>query len=272
MGRVLLGMSDEAISAGGIEIASGQPVDGAPHVRCLRVASPSGVATTVYVASFALAETAVDVVTLSPPQPLAKWCDDNGVREAITAGFFEKDQRVPLGELWIGGSRAEHRRFASPWHDVRACLHVDAERLNIGPRSTFGDAPGGHLLQAGPLLVSDGAAVVDEHDPEGFSSTAQEFDSDITDGRYPRAAVALTGDSILGVVVDGRSEEDTGLTLSELADLLVLLGAHSALNLDGGASTALIGGGRLQNTPRADDGTPLAGTRPTPTAILFRER
>jgi hypothetical protein len=265
-------MHGEANRPGGIEIASERPVDGAPHVDCLRVTTRGGVETTVHVARFGLSDVVVDVASLSPPQPLAEWCAENGVREAITAGFFEKDQGVPLGELWIGGSRAEHRHFTSPWHEVRACLHVDAERLNIGPRPTFGHAPGGHLLQAGPLLVSDGAAVVDEHDPEGFSSTAHEFDSDITDGRYPRAAIALTGDSILGVVVDGRSEEDTGLTLSELADLLVLLGARSALNLDGGASTALIGGGRLQNTPRAVDGTPLDGARPTPTAILFRER
>lgn len=255
-----------------IRIESERPVDGAPHARCLRIASPGGVATTVHVSRFGLTDVAVDVVSLSPPQPLAEWCDENGVREAITAGFFEKDERVPLGELWIGGSRAEHRRFATPWSDVRACLHVDAERLNIGPRPTFGETPGGHLLQAGPLLVSEGAAVVDDHDPEGFSSTAHEFDSDITDGRYPRAAIALTEDSILGVVVDGRSEDDSGLTLAELAELIVLLDAHSALNLDGGASTALIASGRLQNTPRTDDGEPLDGARPTPTAIVFRAR
>jgi hypothetical protein len=265
-------MGDETISAGGIGVASQWVVDGAAHVRGLRVTSPGGVATTVHVSGFALTDVAVDVVSLSPPQPLAAWCDANGVREAITAGFFEKDQGVPLGELWIGGSRAEHRRFATPWNDVRACLHVDAEHLNIGPRPSFGDPPGGHLLQAGPLLVSERAAVVDEHDPEGFSSTAYEFDSDITDGRYPRAAIALTEDSILGVVVDGRSDEDTGLTLAELAELLVLLGADAALNLDGGASTALIAGGRLQNTPRTDDGEALDGARPTPTAIVFRER
>lgn len=265
-------MDGDAIRADGIEVASERAVDGAPHVRCLRVTSREGVETTVHAAAFGLTEVAVEIVTLSPPQPLADWCDENGVRDAITAGFFEKDQRVPLGELWIGGKAAEHRRFASPWHDVRACLHVDAERLHIGPRPRFGEAPVGHLLQAGPLLVSGGAAVVDEHDPEGFSSTSHEFDSDITRGRYPRAAIALTEGSILGVAVDGRSEEDTGLTLSELAELLVLLGAHSALNLDGGASTALIAGGALQNTPRSDDGSPLDGARPTPTAIVFRGR
>jgi len=265
-------MGDEPMSTGGVEVASERAVDGAPHVRRLRVTSPGGAATTVHAARFALTDVAVDVVSLSPPQPLAEWCEENGVREAITAGFFEKDQSVPLGELWIGGSQAEHRHFATPWNDVRACLHVDAERLNIGPRPSFGAAPGGHLLQAGPLLVSGRAAVVDEHDPEGFSSTAHEFDSDITDGRYPRAAIALTEDSILGVVVDGRSERDSGLSLAELAELLVLLDAHSALNLDGGASTALIGGGRLLNTPRTDDGQPLEGARPTPTAIVFRER
>jgi hypothetical protein len=255
-----------------ITIRSDEALEGATHPRRLRISSAAGAATTVHVGRYELTEVEVEVARLNPPQPLAEWCEANGIDEAITAGFFEKDERVPLGELWIDGERAEHRRFTSPWSDVRACLYVNAEELSIGPRPGFGDMPGGHLVQAGPLLVAEGAAVVEDDDPEGFSSTAHEFDSDITDGRYPRAAIGLTENAVLGVVVDGRSDHDTGLTLAEMAALLVELGAHSALNLDGGASTALIAGGRLRNTPRADDGSPLEGARPTPTAIAFRSR
>ena len=48
--------------------------------------------------------------------------------------------------------------------------------------------PRGDLLQAGPLLVRDGAPCFERAlDPEGFSAGQSQFDSDITDGRHPRA-------------------------------------------------------------------------------------
>ena len=53
-------------------------------------------------------------------------------------------------------------------------------------------APRGDLLQAGPLLVRGGAPVFRRaEDREGFSAGEAQFDSDITDGRYPRAALGL---------------------------------------------------------------------------------
>ena len=51
--------------------------------------------------------------------------------------------------------------------------------------------PRGDLLQAGPLLVRDGASVVTGGDDEGFTAGAHQFDSDISDGRHPRCAPAL---------------------------------------------------------------------------------
>ena len=88
-------------------------------------------------------------------------------------------------------------------------------------------------------------------DPEGFSAGQAQFDSDITDGRHPRAALGLAPGRLVAVACDGRSRRDAGLTLEELARLLATSACHTALNLDGGGSTSLVSGGRLRNRPYA---------------------
>jgi exopolysaccharide biosynthesis protein len=126
------------------------------------------------------------------------------------------------------------------------------------------------LLQAGPLLVRDGASRIHRGaDPEGFSAGARQFDSDITRGRYPRAALAVAGGDLLAVVCDGRARDEAGLTLAELADALIELGAEEAINLDGGGSASIVFGGRLRNRPREEHGVPLPAGRPIATAIAF---
>jgi exopolysaccharide biosynthesis protein len=123
------------------------------------------------------------------------------------------------------------------------------------------------------LLVRDGRRTVCEgEDAEGFSAGADQFDSDITFGRHPRTAVGVGQVNILAVTCDGRSTDDAGLSLVELADLLVELGAEAAINLDGGGSTSLVSGGRLCNRPRAQFGVEIPGGRPIPTALVFEPK
>jgi exopolysaccharide biosynthesis protein len=68
---------------------------------------------------------------------------------------------------------------------------------------------------------------------------------------HPRTAVGLSGDGrrMLMLVADGRREGVPGPTLPELAGLMVELGACTALNLDGGGSSALWVGDRIVNEP-----------------------
>src|SRR5207248_3961105 len=127
----------------------------------------------------------------------------------------------PLGELRTGGVRRRSVPFADPWAALRACIHVEGDRPQLLPRPELPAAPRGDLLQAGPLLVRDGrVVVVDGADPEGFSSGSEQFDSDITMGRYPRAALGLAGRTVLAVACDGRAASDAGMTLMELAELV----------------------------------------------------
>jgi hypothetical protein len=193
--------------------------------------------------------------------------------DAIVGGFFIREAGEPLGELWRQGARVPSVPFDEPWGATRSCVHFDAGRLVLAPRDELPAQPGGDMLQAGPLLVAGHRPVVHEGiDSEGFSANQSQFDSDITIGRYPRAALGVMPGWILAVACDGRSEQDSGLTMRELAELMAHLGAARAINLDGGGSTSLVYGGALRNTPREDHGIELLVGRPISTALVFETR
>jgi hypothetical protein len=252
--------------------APAQPAAAPPgHLRRLRVGMTDGARTTLYVASYPLERTELRVVRLRRPAPLEAWCAREGVAEALVGGFYARPHGTPLGELRTRGVAREFVPFDAPWGDVRACVHVSrGAAVRIAPRDEIPAAPQGDLLQAGPLLVRDGAVVAG--DREGFSAGARQFDSDITQGRYPRAALGLTHDRLLAVACDGRHDRDAGLTMAELAETLVALGATAAINLDGGGSTSLVCGGELRNRPREQHGIDLPGGRAVSTALVFAPR
>ncbi len=241
------------------------------RLESLRVNLPGPVRTTLHVASYDLNMFRPRVVLLGQPAPLVRWCKQEGIRDAIVGGFFIRSRYEPLGQLQIDGKRQDSIPFAAPWGDVRACLHIDQRDVRIARRDELAPHPAGDLLQAGPLLVSGGRRVIrsDDDDTEGFSAAAHQFDSDITLGRYPRAAVAVAGDRLLAVACDGRTRRDAGMTLPELADALIALGASEALNLDGGGSTSLVYAGRLRNRPREEHGVDLLDGRPILSAIVL---
>jgi hypothetical protein len=206
----------------------------------------------------------------SVPQRLDRWCRRSGVHEAIVGGFFLRPHGPALGELWIGGRRIETEQVLDPYQQARAAIYTDRHEIRIGPRAELPPRPAGHLLQAGPMLVRDGAPLRDPHDSEGFVAGAHQFDSDITSGRHPRALLATSDDELIALVCDGRRTGlDAGLTLAELAELAAELGAHQAINLDGGGSTALIHRGQLLNRPYDDQDRPSRRPRPAATAVIF---
>jgi Phosphodiester glycosidase len=241
------------------------PADGV--ARRGRLLLDHGARTTVYVARY---EAEIEVAVLPGQERLEPWCLRHGVREALVGGFFTKPDGIPLGEVRTRGIVREHVPFDAPWHAVRGCLHVEAGRARIARRDAIEPQPRGDLLQAGPLLVAGGEVAYDpEADDEGFKAAAHQFDPDPTEGRHPRAAVGLADGCMYAVVCDGRSRHDAGLTLVELARLMVALGCRDALNLDGGGSASLISGGRLQNLPRGDFETPEPGGRAISTALVL---
>jgi hypothetical protein len=237
-----------------------------------RVRLRDGGETTVYLVRQPRATTSVRVVHFREARRLDHWCAAHGVPEAIVAGFFLRDPWRPLGEVRIDGAIVEHEPVTPPWGPKRGCVHIDAT-VRLGPREQFGDDPSGDLVQAGPLLVSEGRSLVDGDDREGFSTGATQFDSDITIGRYPRCALGINATELLAVCCDGRrSGVDGGLKLAELARLLISFGADEAINLDGGGSATLVHRKHLLNRPYSDQDQPAPESRPVVTALLFEPR
>ena len=103
-----------------------------------------------------------------------------------------------------------------------------------------------HIISGGPYLIKEGEIYID--------STAQKLNG-IT-GRNPRTAIGYTNDStMILVTVDGRKEGISGVTLSELANIMKSLGCYEAINLDGGSSTVMYVQGHIIN------GTNLQGVQ-----------
>jgi len=94
---------------------------------------------------------------------------------------------------------------------------------------------------------------------------------DLATSTHPRTAVGISKDGtrLFVMVIDGRSNESRGMTLPEAGELLRNMGAHNALNLDGGGSSAMSArvagddGQKIWNTP--SDGK----VREVPNALVF---
>jgi len=147
-----------------------------------------------------------------------------------------------------GSSYNRINRSVSAGDTVRVSYHYNSER-------PVAQAAGGL-----PQIVCDGADCVDasarrEAVREAFITT-----------RHPRTAVGISEnrDRVYLVTVDGRQQASTGMSLYELASLMIDLGAWDALNLDGGGSTTLVAGTKVANRP--SDPT---GERPVSNAIII---
>ncbi len=137
------------------------------------------------------------------------------------------------GQIW-GSDDAEHgffavtatgRAFVSPPSDV-----VQASRRRI----TDG-------VSGRPMIVDSGHIAQELYTfPRTFS-------------REPRSAVGVSEDGrkVILVTVDGRRATSHGGTLTEMAELMIELGASRAINLDGGGSTTMYvsGEGGVVNRP-----------------------
>lgn len=105
----------------------------------------------------------------------------------------------------------------------------DLDNLSIGDRVEidFGSYTNlNFAIGGGNILVNKGNIP----DNKSFSTT-----------RTPRTAIGINSSNseILLVTVDGRNNSSIGMTELELANFMKSIGAHNALNLDGGGSTTM---------------------------------
>lgn len=170
--------------------------------------------------------------------------------------FLKKDGKV-INETRKGFTPyREEVGFAVDGKGKVAIVKRPAE--NMGGWNSVGAST---LLASGPLLVYDGELV-------------EPLDNPFNTNRHPRTAIGVTADKrVICVVVDGRSSESYGMSISELAKLMHALGCKEAMNLDGGgSSTAWVQGEGIVNHPTDNKKFDHEGERSVANAILFMLR
>ena len=194
-----------------------------------------------------LADLGADIIKIEDPAV--------GGDVARAVGPFAADGDSLYFQSFNRGKRSitldlKHTAGQAVLHDLVRVSHAVYNNLR-------GDLP----ASAGPVLLWNGRPVED-HASESISRV-------FGLARHPRTAIGERADgSLVLVTVDGRApERSVGMSLPELTSLLLELGAVSALNLDGGGSTAMVIGGRLVNTP-----SDPAGERANGDALLVFPR
>jgi|SRR6185503_15325060 len=161
---------------------------------------------------------------------LASLARHQQVLAGVNADFFDLKTGRPTNLLVIDGAmRTAPIKQPVLAFDSAGAPHIGFFTLDSGrlrPYQPF-EAVGGR-----PVIVSDSAVTghVDTFGNAGFRA------------RNPRTAagIARNGKELILVAVDGREYLNAGMTLRELADLMLGLGARDAINLDGGGSTTMV--------------------------------
>lgn len=184
------------------------------------------------------------------------WQQANGVRLAVNANFYatlpgSKADIVGLSVsdgVIVSGSR----RYESNPHDPALMFRNDGVAVigsfsntdaQLARDAVAGVGPSNTDAIAGTQLVTDG---------QNTGATARVEPA----SRAPRTAAGVSQDgrTLILMVIDGRQPGwSDGVTLAQLADLMIEFGAWDAINLDGGGSSSFI----------HDDGTERVTNRPS---------
>ena len=171
--------------------------------------------------------------------PVNEWAEANSTALAINASFFDlrNDPKPASAEYtpsYTTGAPSDIRGLGLSTHGLVSPPRVVGER-------------GDPAL----LVYADGHA----------RATARVAPS----VRHPRTAAGVTADghTLILLTIDGRQPgHSLGVTLPELADLMIELGAAEAVNLDGGGSTSFYlrraDGSVVTNQPSGGKWRPVA--------------
>ncbi|MDQ6768483.1 MAG: phosphodiester glycosidase family protein [Gemmatimonadota bacterium] len=168
------------------------------------------------------------------------------------AGKARQGWSLPLATgaaLLAGGSRrSELHALVTQASPLRVVPHLVPDRGRL--RTVVG---------GWPRLIVHGRSVAAQAD--SLEGTFPRFSS----GRHPRTGVGISADStkLFLITVDGRRESDSGMSLAELARLMLDLGVYEGMNLDGGGSTTMVVEGHVVNSP-----SDKTGERPVGSGLL----
>lgn len=185
--------------------------------------------------SLEIAATAADERGLT----VSEFAQRLGAVVAINGDYFDAGLN-PIGlamgggKIWARADERVRRQEVVGVGDARVRIFSRARPLRKPKRWMTGAVSGW------PMVVADCTPVTNLPGSDHF-----------TNAPHPRTAVGLSADErqLLLVVADGRRDGVPGVTLPELAALMVEVGACTALNLDGGGSSALWLRDRIVNQP-----------------------
>ena len=165
---------------------------------------------------------------------LSKQAEDAGALAAINAGFFNIRDGGSVTYIRTGGLIADSDT-AKRWTrntNMTGSILEDKEGHVMIDRAYSNNWYDSHqeyteVLVTGPLLL------------KGDVKT-QLPSTPLVINKHPRTVIGKKGDHrIILVTLDGRTDQAAGMTLAELADLMVSLHCNDAVNLDGGGSTTM---------------------------------
>jgi exopolysaccharide biosynthesis protein len=245
-------------SGGGVSPAVSTNDSSQAYVMRIDLTAPGIGFTTTPLASGGKSGTTFETMS----QTTTQFLQSSGTQVAINASFFDPCgcSTTTSGQKWLEGLSVSNGTVVSPNSNtlVNGTKISGYESLLITKNNQVSFAANGSANLTGvynavtgdKLLVSGGKAV------SGINTSSNFNDEN------PRSAVGLSqnGRFMYLVAIDGRQPGySTGASLIEEANLLIDLGADTAINLDGGGSTALAyedanGDPELLNTPSSPGG------------------
>ncbi len=141
-------------------------------------------------------------------------------------------------EQRIGDMDIEEGRVVLSAHGTKEDLLTPlslGDTISIAVNLTPGDTKLRELVSGFPQIVKDGTNyALEGYANEGGGAT---FATD----RHPRTGIGFNADSttLYLFVVDGRQDLSKGVSLIELANIMIQMGVHDGLNLDGGGSSTM---------------------------------
>ena len=170
-----------------------------------------------------------------PADPVGRWAAQIGATVGINANWFGPydGPAVSQGKVYGGIDHSYTALFGFTGRGGLVTHHHREVRHQV-PHGVV-EAVAGH-----PTLVHNGVVTTDFGNDPSFA------------GRHPRTAIGVnqSTDVLILVTVDGRRSDAAGMDGAETARLLRRLGAHEAVMLDGGGSSAMwIAGKGIVNQP-----------------------
>jgi hypothetical protein len=152
---------------------------------------------------------------------------------AINGTFFDMKNGGSVDYIRLDGKALNETRPGKNNNRIfhqKAAIVTDGNKVSIqkwdGTADWENKIAGEDVMVTGPLLV--------DQQQEAAMDTISFYSM-----RHPRSALATKRNKVFLISVDGRNQKAAGMTLNELAHVILWLHADEGINLDGGGSTTL---------------------------------